>query len=154
MEHPSNVVAKLKGLEALPQGEHNLAVERSHRGDYSEHMCGHLGTPSNHWKLEDRFMDKEMLHEIHPSTEQIAYKDIYEIWLQSQRTGNVKDKTAERGRWPQDVSEKKMALIRQKFMEAKRLSTDERLRQSKEFDDASKVLSSNNDLLIKLFFFI
>ncbi|XP_057438461.1 uncharacterized protein LOC130730463 [Lotus japonicus] len=148
--NPPNVVAKLMGLEALPQGNHNLSVERSHRGDYSQHMCGHSGTPFNHWQLEDRFMDKEMLHEIHPGTEQIAYKDIYEIWLQSQRKGNVKDKTPERERWPEDVNEKKMALIRQKFMEAKRLSTDERLRQSKEFDDALEVLSSNNDLLIKL----
>ncbi|KAJ1387218.1 DUF3741-associated sequence motif [Sesbania bispinosa] len=145
--NPPNVVAKLMGLEALPRGEHNLAVERSRRGDYSQHMCGHSGAPFNHWQLEDRFMDKEMLHEIHPSTEQIAYKDIYEIWLQSQRTSNA---TPERENWTEDVNEKKMALIRQKFMEAKRLSTDERLRQSKEFDDALEILSSNNDLLIRL----
>ncbi|KAG4393810.1 hypothetical protein GLYMA_03G169700v4 [Glycine max] len=145
---PPNVVAKLMGLEALPQGE--LSVERSHRGDYSQHMCGHSGTPFNHWNLEDRFMDKEMLHEVHPNTEQIAYKDIYEIWLQSQRTSNVRDKTPEREKWTEDVNGKKMALIRQKFMEAKRLSTDERLRQSKEFEDALEVLSSNNDLLVRL----
>nr|KYP70768.1 hypothetical protein KK1_010001 [Cajanus cajan] len=103
---PPNVVAKLMGLEALPQ--------------------------------------------VHPSTEQIAYKDIYEIWLQSQRTSNARDKTPEREKWSEDVNGKKMALIRQKFMEAKRLSTDERLRQSKEFEDALEVLSSNNDLLIRL----
>ncbi|XP_004493852.1 uncharacterized protein [Cicer arietinum] len=147
---PPNVVAKLMGLEALPRREHSLAVERSPGGDCSQHMCGHSGTPFNRWQLEDRFMDKEMLHEGHPSREQIAYKDIYEIWLQSQRTGNVKDKTPERQKWAEDVNEKKMALIRQKFMEAKRLSTDEKLRQSKEFDDALEVLSSNNDLLIRL----
>ncbi|KAG4913303.1 hypothetical protein AAZX31_19G157000 [Glycine max] len=147
---PPNVVAKLMGLEAFPQGEPNLSVERSHRGDYSQHMCGHSGTPFNHWHLEDRFMDKEMLHEVHPNTEQIAYKDIYEIWLQSQRTSNVRDKTPEREKWTEDVNGKKMALIRQKFMEAKRLSTDERLRQSKEFEEALEVLSSNNDLLVRL----
>ncbi|KAK2363965.1 hypothetical protein QL285_088890 [Trifolium repens] len=147
---PPNVVAKLMGLEALPRGEHGLAVERSPGGDCSQHMCGHSGTSYNHWQLEDRFMDKEMLHEAHPSREQVAYKDIYEIWLQSQRTSNVKDKTPERGKWAEDVNEKKMALIRQKFMEAKRLSTDEKLRQSKEFDEALEVLSSNNDLLIRL----
>ena len=49
-----------------------------------------------------------------------------------------------------DQIEKKMALVRQKFMEAKRLSTDERLRQSKEFQDALEVLSSNKDLLLKI----
>ncbi|XP_020211327.1 uncharacterized protein LOC109796104 [Cajanus cajan] len=147
---PPNVVAKLMGLEALPQGEPNFSVERSHRGEYSQHMCGNSGTPFKHWQQDDRFMDKEMLHEVHPSTEQIAYKDIYEIWLQSQRTSNARDKTPEREKWSEDVNGKKMALIRQKFMEAKRLSTDERLRQSKEFEDALEVLSSNNDLLIRL----
>lgn len=148
--NPPNVVAKLMGLEALPRGEHSLAVERSPGGDCSQHMCSHSATSFNHWQLEDRFMDKEMLHEVHPSREQVAYKDIYEIWLQSQRTGNVRDKTPERRKWVEDVNEKKMALIRQKFMEAKRLSTDERLRQSKEFEETLEVLSSNNDLLIKL----
>lgn len=148
--NPPNVVAKLMGLDALPRGEPDLAVERSHRGNYSQHMCGHSGTPLKHWQLEDRFMDKEMLHEVHPSTEQIAYKDIHDVWMQSQRTGNVRDKTPEGEKWSEDVNAKKMALIYQKFMEAKRLSTDERLRQSKEFDDALEVLSCNNDLLIRL----
>ncbi|OIV92108.1 hypothetical protein TanjilG_27263 [Lupinus angustifolius] len=148
--NPPNVVAKLMGLDALPQGESNLAEERSHRGDYSQRMCGHSGTPFKHRKLEDRYMDKEMLHEVHPSTEQIAYKDVYDIWLQSQRKSNVRNKTPEREKWTEDVNAEKMALVYQKFMEAKHLSTDERLRQSKEFDEALEVLSSNNDLLIRL----
>ena len=62
----------------------------------------------------------------------------------------VREKTPEREKWTEDVNGKKMALIRQKFMEAKRLSTDERLRQSKEFEEALEVLSSNNDLLVRL----
>ncbi|MED6132992.1 hypothetical protein PIB30_024069 [Stylosanthes scabra] len=148
--NPPNVVAKLMGLEALPRGEPNLIMERSYRGDYSQHTCGHSGTPFRHWQLEDRFMDKEMLHEGHPSTEQIAYRDIYEIWLQSQRMNDVRDTKPDEEKWTEDVSAKKMAFIRQKFIEAKRLSTDERLRQSKEFDEALEVLSSNNDLLIRL----
>ncbi|KAE9621877.1 hypothetical protein Lal_00032335 [Lupinus albus] len=145
-----NVVAKLMGLDALPCGEPNLAVERSDIRDYSQHMRSHSGTPFKHRQLEDRFMDKEMLHEVHLNTEQIAYKDIYDIWLRSHRTSNVRDKTPEREKWTEDVNAKKMALIYQKFMEAKCLSTDERLRQSKEFDEALEVLSSNNDLLIQL----
>ncbi|CAL0310413.1 unnamed protein product [Lupinus luteus] len=147
---PPNVVAKLMGLDALPCGEPNLAVERSDIRDYSQHMRSHSGTPLKHWHQEDRFMDKEMLHEVHPSTKQIACKDIYDIWLRSRRTSNVRDKTAEREKWTEDVNAKKMALIYQKFMEAKCLSTDERLRQSKEFDEALEVLSSNNDMLIQL----
>lgn len=123
-----NVIAQLMGLESLPK-------VRSHEKDYSEHVYGQLGSPFKHWHLENRFMDKEMLHEVHPSTEQIACKNDYE-----------------RGRWSEDVvvDKEKMALICQKFMEAKRLSTDERLRQSKQFEDALEVLSSNSDLLIRL----
>ena len=146
---PTNVVAKLMGLESLPWEESNLAVQRGHRKDYSQHISGNSGMPVKHWQLEDRLMDKEMLSEVHESPETIEYKDIHELWRQSQRTTNVRDKTTEKGRWSKDVDEKKMALVRQKFMEAKRLSTDERLRQSKEFEDALEVLSSNKDLFLR-----
>ncbi|KAI4349306.1 hypothetical protein L6164_009911 [Bauhinia variegata] len=146
---PPNVVAKLMGLEALPQEDPNLAFQRSHRKDYSRHMYRHSEIPVKYWQLEDRFMDKEMLHEGHKSPEQIDYKDVHEIWQQSQRTSQLRDNAPERGRWTEDVNGKKMALIRQKFMEAKRLSTDERLRQSKEFNEALEVLSSNKDLLVR-----
>ncbi|XP_028778193.1 uncharacterized protein LOC114734711 isoform X2 [Neltuma alba] len=146
---PPNVVAKLMGLESLPWEEPNLAMPRGHKKDYSQHICGHSGMPFKHWQLEDRLMDKEMLSEVRESPEKIECKDIYELWRQPQRTANVRDKTAEKGMWTEDVNEKKMALIRQKFMEAKRLSTDERLRQSKEFEDALEVLSSNKDLFLR-----
>ncbi|RDX88681.1 hypothetical protein CR513_29689, partial [Mucuna pruriens] len=142
-----NVVAKLMGLETLPRGEPN---ERSHRRDYAQHMYGPIGLPFKHWQQEDLFMDREMLHEVHPSTEQVAYKDMYEIWQQSQRASHIRGKVPDRGRWSEDVDGKRMALIRQKFMEAKRMSTDERLRQSKQFKEALEVLSSNSDLLVRL----
>ncbi|EPS67988.1 hypothetical protein M569_06785, partial [Genlisea aurea] len=38
---------------------------------------------------------------------------------------------------------------REKFSEAKRLSMDGKLRQSKQFQDALEVLSSNKDLFLK-----
>ncbi|KAK7279466.1 hypothetical protein RJT34_24519 [Clitoria ternatea] len=145
-----NVVAKLMGLETLPRGEPNLSMEKGHRKDYSQHMYGPIGLPFKHWQPEDGLLDKEMFHEVHQNTEQVSYKDVYEIWLQSQRASHIKGKVPERGRWSEDVDGKKMALIQQKFMEAKRLSTDERLRQSKQFEDALEVLSSNSDLLVRL----
>ncbi|KAJ6329711.1 hypothetical protein OIU77_011224 [Salix suchowensis] len=42
-----------------------------------------------------------------------------------------------------------MALVRHKFMEAKCLSVDEKGCQSREFQDALEVLSSNKDLFLK-----
>ncbi|KAK7267498.1 hypothetical protein RIF29_20173 [Crotalaria pallida] len=133
-----NVVAKLMGLEALSGGEPNLAMERSQIKDYPQHMFGlHLGSPFNKEVMP-------MLHDHH-------HKDIYEIWLQrSQRIRSyVRDK--KKMAQEEDVDDgKRMALIHQKFMEAKRMSTDERLRKSKQFEDALEVLSSNSDALVKL----
>ncbi|CAK8571684.1 unnamed protein product [Lathyrus sativus] len=129
--NPSNLVAKLMGLETLPKGEPNLSK------DYSQEIYGHLGWPLKHRKVEDRFMmcNKEVHHS---SAEQIGYRDGYETWLQSHR-----------GRWREDFDEGKMALVHQKFIEAKNMSTHEALRQSKQFEDALDILSSNNDLLVR-----
>ncbi|KAG2302346.1 hypothetical protein Bca52824_030997 [Brassica carinata] len=45
--------------------------------------------------------------------------------------------------------EKKMDIVREKFLEAKRLVTDEKLRHSKEFREAMEVLSSNKELFLE-----
>ncbi|CBI37234.3 unnamed protein product, partial [Vitis vinifera] len=75
--------------------------------------------------------------------------DVHEIWQQSQKTNYIRDKSPQKGRQGDNANEKKMALVRQKFNEAKSLATDEKLRQSKEFQDALEVLSSNRDLFLK-----
>ncbi|KAJ0252579.1 Methyl-coenzyme M reductase II subunit gamma [Hirschfeldia incana] len=46
-------------------------------------------------------------------------------------------------------NEKKMETVREKFLEAKRLVTDEKLRHSKEFQEAMEVLSSNKELFLE-----
>ncbi|GER46088.1 hypothetical protein STAS_23084 [Striga asiatica] len=106
---PPNLVAKLMGLDALPQPEPETATNRSPSKGHPRRFS-HYGEPNE-------------------------YKDIYEIWEQPQRLTTANDK--------------KMALVRQKFLEAKRLSMDGRLRQSKQFQDALEVLSSNKDLFLK-----
>ncbi|KAF2574670.1 hypothetical protein F2Q70_00001977 [Brassica cretica] len=42
-----------------------------------------------------------------------------------------------------------MDIVREKFLEAKRLVTDEKLRHSEEFQEAMKVLSSNKELFLE-----
>ncbi|XP_020084366.1 uncharacterized protein LOC109707491 isoform X1 [Ananas comosus] len=89
---------------------------------------------------EDRCLNKPTPCEIHSSSsERIEYKDVYEVWQQPSRPNYSHDRQ----------SEKRMDLVRQKFMEAKRLATDERLLQSKEFQEALEVLSSNRDIFLK-----
>ncbi|MFS7975561.1 hypothetical protein Hanom_Chr10g00882021 [Helianthus anomalus] len=108
-QSPSNLVAKLMGLDALPH-QHQLdsASRRSQSGP-----------------LE--FLQQEYGE----------YKDVYEI---RQNDSPQKGKCSEK---------QKMDLVREKFMEAKRLSTDEKLRQTKQFQDALEVLSSNKDMFLK-----
>ncbi|KAI3449851.1 hypothetical protein Pfo_006516 [Paulownia fortunei] len=129
-QDPPNLVAKLMGLDALPRQEPDSAIRRSHsRG----HPRSHSDIPTSYWEQQSGFF-----HYLDPN----EYKDVYEIWQQSQ-------KSLHKGRYEETRNDKKMALVRQKFIEAKRLSMDEKLRQSKQFQDALEVLSSNKDLFLK-----
>lgn len=47
------------------------------------------------------------------------------------------------------LNEAKMVLVRDKFIDTKRLATDEKLQQSKEFLDALEVLQLNKDMFMK-----
>ncbi|XP_010494375.1 PREDICTED: uncharacterized protein LOC104771538 isoform X2 [Camelina sativa] len=64
------------------------------------------------------------------------YKDVYEIW---QKPSNGVE----------GLSKKHMDIVREKFLEAKRLVTDDKLRHSKEFQEAMEVLSSNKELFLE-----
>ncbi|TQD87486.1 hypothetical protein C1H46_026998 [Malus baccata] len=147
-KNPPNLVAKLMGLDALPLEKSDSASQRSHTNSYSQCTNNHSSMPLECWQQQDGFLDKGMLREFHQCTEQNDYKDVYEVWHQPQKAGYGRNKSPQKGRNNEKVNEKKMALVRQKFMEAKRLATDERLRQSKEFQDALDVLSSNRDLFL------
>ncbi|CAH2046546.1 unnamed protein product [Thlaspi arvense] len=67
------------------------------------------------------------------------YKDVYEIW----------EKPCKLSNGVEGLSKKKMDIVREKFLEAKRLVTDDKLRHSKEFQEAMEVLSSNKELFLE-----
>lgn len=144
-----NVVAKLMGLDALPLQQSSSAAQRSHSKGYSRHSLSHSSIPVDCWEQDHVFLDNQMQSEVNKCQEQNECKDVYEIWQQSQRTSYSRDSSMQKGRCNENISETKMALVRQKFMEAKRLATDEKLRQSKEFQDALEVLSTNRDLFLR-----
>ncbi|PIN17724.1 hypothetical protein CDL12_09605 [Handroanthus impetiginosus] len=127
---PPNLVAKLMGLDALPQHETDSAMQRSHS---KGHPRRHSDIPMNNWGQQNGFFQY-----VEPNN----YKDVHEIWHQSQ-------KYTHKGRFNGSTNDKRMAFVRQKFVEAKRLSMDEKLRQSKQFQDALEVLNSNKDLFLK-----
>ncbi|XP_071721569.1 uncharacterized protein [Rutidosis leptorrhynchoides] len=123
-----NLVARLMGLDDLPKNNQlNSVSSRSNpRGSRSH----------------SRSLDFNERDEVS------RYKDVFEIWQQSCKTYD--DESPKKVRNKESKNEKKMTLVREKFMEAKRLSTDNKLRQSKQFKEALEVLSSNKDLFLKL----
>ncbi|CAO2839832.1 unnamed protein product [Amaranthus hypochondriacus] len=133
-----NVVAKLMGLDVIPQSQSDFPAQRIQSKIYPRNS--HSEIPTGYWQDEHGFSHRD--HN--------GYKDIHEIWHECQRTNSRRDKSPQNGRFIENVNEKKLALIRQKFMEAKRLSTDEKSRQTKEFQEALDVLSSNGDLFLKV----
>ncbi|KAJ4878243.1 hypothetical protein Rs2_43261 [Raphanus sativus] len=64
-------------------------------------------------------------------------EDVYEVW---EKPGGVEGLSNKN---------KKKDIVREKFLEAKRLVTDEKLRSSKEFQEAMEVLSSNKELFLE-----
>ncbi|GMI73524.1 TON1 Recruiting Motif 20 [Hibiscus trionum] len=146
---PPNVVAKLMGLDSIPKQKHNLAAQRCHCKGPSRRSLSQSDIPREGWEQGQVFSAKQMQCEGNLCQELNKYKDVYEIWQQSSRTTNTRDSSPHTGSYNDNVNEKRMALVRQKFMEAKHLVTDEKLRQTKEFKDALEVLSSNRELFLK-----
>ncbi|XP_056170293.1 uncharacterized protein LOC115664710 [Syzygium oleosum] len=144
---PPNVIAKLMGLDALPQQQPHSVSRRSQSEGSLQHRLENLEIAAEYWQRERGFLDKQMQREV-LKYEENDYKDFYESSPQSKKKF-VSGKQQQKGRYTDRTNEKKMALVRQKFREAKRLATDENLRQSKEFHDALEVLSSNKELFLK-----
>ncbi|KAF8006247.1 hypothetical protein BT93_K0514 [Corymbia citriodora subsp. variegata] len=144
---PPNVIAKLMGLDTLPQQQPHSVDRRSQSEGSLQHRLGNLEIAAEYWQGERGFLDKQMQHKV-LKYEENDYRDFYKSSPQSKKN-SVSGKEQQKGRYRDCTNEKKMALVRQKFMEAKRLATDENLRQSKEFHDALEVLSSNKELFLK-----
>ncbi|CAI9107498.1 OLC1v1006871C1 [Oldenlandia corymbosa var. corymbosa] len=145
--NPPSVVAKLMGLDALPRQQPDLAKERSLSRGYSRSQSDTL---FSYWQHDKGFWDLEMQHEVDQHSTHSHHnecKDIYEI-MQQPKTSWTRDRPPIE-RCNEVSYDTKMALVRQKFIEAKRLSTDEKLRQTQQYQDAIDVLNSNKDLFVK-----
>ncbi|KAF9597999.1 hypothetical protein IFM89_023571, partial [Coptis chinensis] len=133
---PPSVIARLMGLDVLPPQQPVKKQQKKFSDDYVKRNAS-IGYPS---KRSSSYYDGRSYRKC-DDEEQQEFKDVYEV----QQTP-VSDLLIPTERCSES---KKMEFVRQKFMDVKRLSTDERLRQSKEFNDALDVLDSNKDLLLK-----
>ncbi|XP_042511282.1 uncharacterized protein LOC122086501 isoform X2 [Macadamia integrifolia] len=138
---PPSVIARLMGLDALPPQQ--LVHEQPKI--FSENYLQKTASIA--------LQEKKPLHEARSSRkkhdkEPQEFKDVFEV-REASKTEKQSKPAIQKWIGKSKPSDSKMALIRQKFMDAKRLSTDEKLQQSKEFHDALEVLDSNKDLLLK-----
>lgn len=128
-----NLVAKLMGLDSLPQKQPDSVVKRSHS---RSHSGSHIGMELDSWKQDH-------------SLEQNGCEEFPDMMWQSWKGHHMKNKPLEGGSCV-EASNEKMALVLRKFVEAKRLAANEKLQQSRQFQDALEVLSSNRGLFFKL----
>ncbi|KAK1312425.1 hypothetical protein QJS10_CPA07g00288 [Acorus calamus] len=133
--HSPTVVARLMGLDALP-AEQPILKQRKRNENHSQKM-----SPYN---LQEQCLSCED----HSFEQQQEFKDVYEV-LVTPKLEKHKTRHVLKGNPSLKKNDTGMAFIRQKFMDAKRLSSDEKLRNSKEFDEALEALDCNPDLLLK-----
>ncbi|XP_020574679.1 uncharacterized protein LOC110020791 [Phalaenopsis equestris] len=142
----SSVVAKLMGLSKLPiQQKVQTSKRNPQEIDSDDFLSRAL---QDYWQRDDGSSNHPMncvselcMHE--------KCKDLYEAKQQLSSKVQIKNHNLQNEVCYENLMEKRMALVHQKFILAKRLATSNRLIQSKEFKDALEVLSSNRDLFLR-----
>ncbi|CAD5164025.1 unnamed protein product [Musa acuminata subsp. malaccensis] len=137
---PPSVVARLMGLDDDLTGQpFPMSSQRKLLEGYPQRATA--GVNRDHRQRQDVF-NKAVPYQHHRHDhEKMEHRDVRKVWQQPSWSRN--------GRCGENQTELRMALVRQKFMEAKRLAAHENLLHTKEFQDALEVLSSNRDLFLK-----
>ncbi|MCD9638019.1 hypothetical protein HAX54_021631 [Datura stramonium] len=135
---PPSIVARLMGLEGMPSPQH-IGRQQRRFSDSCQHRNEQIDTRRRRQLFDEQSSKRS-------SMEHQEFKDVYED-LEASHVANRRHSSrwSETGRF----ATPDMALIQQKFMDAKRLSTDERFQNSKEFDDTLEALESKKELLLK-----
>ena len=80
----------------------------------------------------------------------LEFKDVFEVMESARtKTQSLSSGCLNTCSGPDKVNSAEMNFLRQKFMDAKRLSTKESFKRSKEFDGALEALVLNKDLLLE-----
>ncbi|CAL9099962.1 unnamed protein product [Musa acuminata var. zebrina] len=138
--HPSpSVIARLMGLETLPPPQ--IACKRQKDADACSQAVSSTGIQGKFVPSKENFCLKN-------TNEDQEFKDIFEV-MDTAKFKKCENQSTRKAKLTFKGSKTDMDFIRQKFMDVKRLSTDEALQNSKEFDDALEILHSNKDLFLK-----
>ncbi|KAF8006342.1 hypothetical protein BT93_K0589 [Corymbia citriodora subsp. variegata] len=133
-----SVIARLMGFEGLPLQQPGHKQQKRY---LDNHQAGRKVE-----KAERSSACSSRRSSRKSSKEEEEFKDVFEV---SEMSKLQNKSYLPKGTVKSTMTEAEMEFIRQKFVDAKRLSTDDKLRDSKEFDDALEVLDSNKDLLLK-----
>uniref|UniRef100_A0A0D9W6X3 DUF3741 domain-containing protein n=1 Tax=Leersia perrieri TaxID=77586 RepID=A0A0D9W6X3_9ORYZ len=146
---PPSVVARLMGLDDdLSAKEPPLHYSRrSLRKSHSLDNLAAINRPQQQQDLHNYSRTTPNIH-ISPK-ETVEFKDVYEVSEEPSRKHPILGQTFHRERSSGNKGDIRIEVVRQKFMEAKRLATNENLLHSKQFQEALEVLSSNRELFLK-----
>ena len=134
-----SVVAKLMGLDGLPPQQPGYKEEKGIPEDYFRTI-----RPVEKGQRSSRRYDSRPSRK--SSKDEQEFKDVFEV-LETSKAESCSFPS--QGTVNSNLTEAQRDFIKQKFMDAKRLSTDEKFHGSKEFHEALEVLDSNKDLLLK-----
>jgi hypothetical protein len=146
---PPSVVARLMGLEDdLPaQG---AALHSAKRNLKKSRLNGDLAEPNRPLQPRDQYYSSNTTGNMHIGPkETVEFKDVYEVSEERFRTYHLQDQMFSKGTPSRSKTDIRMEIARQKFVEAKRFATSDKLLNSKELQEGLEALSSNRDLFLK-----
>ncbi|KAL2514444.1 hypothetical protein Fot_28415 [Forsythia ovata] len=134
-----NVIPRLTSLDWLPSLRH-VHRQRSTSSDSYQQKNASMSIQRSGQLSEGRSSRRT-------SMKQQEFKDVYEDVEASHVTNRHHS-----SRWSSSsrLTKSEMALVQQKFKDAKCSSTNAKLQGSKQFDDTLEMLDSNTDLLLKI----
>ncbi|CAN6232936.1 unnamed protein product [Urochloa humidicola] len=136
-EEPLNVVARLMGLHDAPVQQSNFTFGTQFDKEYRSG-----GFEENYRNIKPKKESK--CHQ-----NQKAEPRHQHMWNGFSDQPSRINSSQSKHQGNEACCERRMSLVREKFAEAKRLATDEKLLHSKEFQDALQFLSSNRDLFLE-----
>lgn len=133
-----SIIAKLMGLDGLP-AQQNTSKQQKISCDNRQQNAGSVGSRKSSKLCDSRTQRKD-------ARGQHLFKDVYEVAESLDKETRIHSSHVA---CTPNPNEDKIAFVRQKFIDVKRFSTDEKLQNSEEFYDALEVLDSNKDILLK-----
>ncbi|CAN0926692.1 hypothetical protein LINGRAHAP2_LOCUS35490 [Linum grandiflorum] len=139
-KRPPSIVARLMGLDGMPTQPPTYKQERRSSENITKRTTVPTEKPHRVTASSSHGSSRKS------SRGEQEFKDVYEVLELSRKAGEL---SCPLGSANSKVAEAEMKFIQQRFMDAKRLSTNGKLQDSKEFHDTIEDLNSNQDLLLR-----